>query len=323
MVQIIKYNAAYEEPWNDFLQSAKNHSFLFNRAYMDYHSHTFKDHSLLLYRKGRLIAVFPANEADDTEIISHKGLSYGGLVIHKAIRLQTVLQCFYYLLQYLHSTGYSKIMYKSIPSFYYKSPAYEEEYALFLLNATLINKDMGFVIENDVPLPYFPGRANAIRKAKRSGIRIVKEDSLPLFWKEILIPNLKEKYNSDPVHTVDEIELLAKRFPKNILHYNAYSGKDLIAGATIFLNDEVAHTQYISANEEGKKNGALDLLFAYLIKEEFKKCKYFSFGTSYDGKEKLLHPGLVFWKESFGARAWPYHSYEIQTDTYNNLNRYV
>ena len=44
------------------MKVSKNGTFLFLRAYMDYHSDRFHDHSLMFHNeKGKLIAVLPAN----------------------------------------------------------------------------------------------------------------------------------------------------------------------------------------------------------------------------------------------------------------------
>lgn len=45
MFEIRKYNDAYKEVWNAYVEHARNATFLFNRNYMDYHSDRFKDYS--------------------------------------------------------------------------------------------------------------------------------------------------------------------------------------------------------------------------------------------------------------------------------------
>src|SRR5690606_41235897 len=58
--------------WNEFISAAKNSVFLFNRNYMDYHQDRFNDHSLLISKSGKLVAVLPAHEKEK-EIFSHAG----------------------------------------------------------------------------------------------------------------------------------------------------------------------------------------------------------------------------------------------------------
>ena len=43
MVSIETYKDSYKDDWNNFVDSAKNSTFLFNRDFMDYHSDRFED----------------------------------------------------------------------------------------------------------------------------------------------------------------------------------------------------------------------------------------------------------------------------------------
>jgi len=55
------------------------------------------------------------------------------------------------------------------------------------------------------------------------------------------------------------------------------------------------------------------------IPERFIISIYFSFNTSSEENGKLLNEGLLFWKESCGARPHVFNNYEINTDTYKTL----
>ena len=81
MFEIKKYSPADRTAWDQFVKTSKNGTFLFERAYMDYHSDRFTDFSLLIFRKGRLYALLPANRVADT-LHSHQGLTYGGFVMN-------------------------------------------------------------------------------------------------------------------------------------------------------------------------------------------------------------------------------------------------
>ena len=65
--------------WNDFIEHAKNATFLFHRDFMEYHKDRFEDYSLLVFDGEKLVAVLPANKNGET-LYSHQGLTYGGLV---------------------------------------------------------------------------------------------------------------------------------------------------------------------------------------------------------------------------------------------------
>src|SRR4051794_12547716 len=98
--KVITYTPSFYNEWNDFILNSKNGTFLFHRDFMDYHKDRFEDYSLLVFKKEKLVAVLPANKVD-REIYSHQGLSYGGVILNKDIKLKHVIGVFENLLKYL------------------------------------------------------------------------------------------------------------------------------------------------------------------------------------------------------------------------------
>src|SRR5690606_322464 len=109
------------------------------------------------------------------------------------------------------------------------------------------------------------------------------------------------------------------RFQENIKQFNVYKEGQIVAGATVFETSTVAHAQYISANEIGRKTGGLDLLFHYLL-EHFSHKKYFDFGISNEAQGMKVNKGLLNWKESYGGRSIAHDFYEIDTANHHLLN---
>lgn len=146
----------------------------------------------------------------------------------------------------------------------------------------------------------------------RNGITVVESGDYEAFWK-ILRENLASKYGASPVHSLEEIIALAATFPKNIKLYlaTASSGEPL-GGTVLFITPEVVHTQYISATPEGKKMGAIDVLFDRLINETDFNSRYFDFGTSNEDGGRVLNESLICQKEGFGARAICYDTYSVK-----------
>ena len=66
MFEIRKYNDADKEVWNAFVDQSRNATFLLNRSYMDYHSDRFTDHSLMIWKDGKLYAILPGNQSGKT-----------------------------------------------------------------------------------------------------------------------------------------------------------------------------------------------------------------------------------------------------------------
>ena len=120
---------------------------------------------------------------------------------------------------------------------------------------------------------------------------------------------MQNTHEARPVHNLDEILYLKRTFPENIKLYVVLENKDVVGGIVVYEMKEICHIQYISANERGKEISALDFLFEYLIKIEFKDKKYFDFGTSTEDNGNFLNEGLIFQKEGFGARGIVYKQY--------------
>ncbi len=159
-----------------------------------------------------------------------------------------------------------------------------------------------------------------VKKAQKQNLIVKEEATFDDFWNAILIPNLNEKYLTDPTHSLSEIKFLQKRFPKNIRQFNVYKENLIVGGATIFETKTTAHVQYISANENKQDLGTLDLLFYILITETFHHKSFFDFGTSNENNGKQLNNGLSYWKESFGARTFVQRQFSVQTANHSLLD---
>ncbi len=313
-----RYTAGRKREWDTFVGAARNATFLLSRDYMDYHSDRFADHSLMIFNDHALVAVLPANLNTDGTLISHEGLTYGGLVVSRAATLCDVLACFHVVLHYLSQRQISKLIYKRIPGFYNTLPGDDVGYALFLLDARLYRRDCSAAVSQTDRLPLRKDRKSAIRKATHLGVRIVQETSFQPFWERVLVPQLAARYGVKPVHTLEEITLLASRFPEQIKQFSAYCGDEIVAGTTIYETPTVAHSQYGAATEKGRPIGAQTYLFSSLI-EQYKDKRFFDFGISNENEGRALNHGLLDWKESFGARCYAHDFYEIATGNYPKL----
>jgi hypothetical protein len=287
---------------------------------MEYHKDRFQDFSILVFEGKKLVCVIPANRVED-QLFSHQGLTYGGLVFDAKIKLGEVIDVTKSVLQFLNQNGISTFHLKLIPSIYNYYFAEEIEYAMFLTNATLIRRDCLSVIDLTKPFSFSKDRKKCVRRNEKHNLIIKEELKFELFWNEILIPNLDKKHNSKPVHTAEEISKLQKKFPKNIRHFNVYYEDKIVAGTTIFITDKVAHPQYISGNSQKNDLGSLDYLYHHLIATVFKDKDFFDFGPSHEEKGKKINEGILFWKESFGAKTTVQDYYEVQTDAFELLDK--
>lgn len=308
-MEIRRYRREDKELWNSFVSKARNATFLFDRNYMDYHADRFDDNSFMFYHKGKLKAVLPANVAGDT-LYSHQGLTYGGLLLDKKATVEDVLECFDSMNSWLRENGISKVVYKALPWIYQQYPSEEDLYALtWKCKAQLISRDISSSIVIDNKLKFAESRKSGIRKALSLNIEVGESNDVDGFW-HVLEDNLGNRYNAKPVHTASEMKLLMSRFPNNIKLYVAKMNGEIVGGTLIYVTPQVVHTQYISASVEGKKHGALDLLFDYIINKVYANCRYFDFGKSTEQGGAYLNEPLIFQKEGFGGRGVCYDWYQ-------------
>lgn len=308
-MEIRRYRREDKELWNSFVSKARNATFLFDRNYMDYHADRFDDNSFMFYHKGKLKAVLPANVAGDT-LYSHQGLTYGGLLLDKKATVEDVLECFDSLNSWLRENGISKVVYKALPWIYQQYPSEEDLYALtWKCKAQLISRDISSSIVVDNKLKFAESRKSGIRKALSLNIEVGESNDVDGFW-HVLEDNLGNRYNAKPVHTSSEMKLLMSRFPNNIKLYVAKMHGEIVGGTLIYVTPQVVHTQYISASVEGRKHGALDLLFDYIINKVYANCRYFDFGKSTEQGGAYLNEPLIFQKEGFGGRGVCYDWYQ-------------
>lgn len=319
MYNIQRYDSSQKALWDDLVGQSKNGTFLFRRDFMDYHADRFADFSLIVFEDEKPVAILPAHSKEGI-LYSHWGLTYGGLVYSHKIKLADLIKMLRAILAYLSENGIRQLQIKEIPSIYYKYPADELKYALFLAKAELVRRDSLCIIDNTAALPFTKTRKESIRRGAKNNLVIKEEPLFGLFWEKILIPNLDLKHAARPVHTVEDMTLLHTRFPENIRHFNVYHNDTIVAGTTVFITDTVAHPQYISGNADKNELGSLDFLYNYLITDVFKDKRFFDFGISNEEQGRKLNEGLVFWKESFGARTLVQDFYAVETANYPLLD---
>lgn len=310
MFEIVRYTAERAEEWNNFVAHSKNGTFLFNRGYMDYHSDRFSDYSMMFYRKGELYALLPANQEGEI-LCSHRGLTYGGLIMNGQCKASETRKLFLSLNNYLSQQGFQKVIYKHIPWVYCSLPSEEDLFAMInVCHATICSRDIASVVCLSSRLPLSTLRRRGVRKAMKVELSIMEDETLSDYW-QLLEENLRVRHHASPVHSLQEIQLLKLRFPHHIRLFVVKKKNTVIGGTVLYVCGKTVKTQYISTSEEGRKCGALDFLFQYLL-DVFSDegMMYFDFGTSNIVKDDDLNESLIFQKEGFGGRGICYDTYE-------------
>lgn len=322
MLTVNRYTEKFRTEWNGFIERSRTPVFLFSRNFMEYHKDRFEDHSLLVFDGDHLVAVFPASVKNNI-INSHGGLTFGGMIVLPEEYVKNTLRYISVVLQYFSEAGVTKLIFKQSPAFYSHISQDEVDHAMFLAEGKLSRIDLAFAIDqqNPVGVSYQERRKRSVRKALKQGVVISEADRFDTFWEQVLTPNLLKRFGVRPVHSLEEISQLSANNPGCIRQFEAWFGETLMAGCTIFETPRVAHAQYISATDEGRSSGAIDLLFHHMITEVFPHKRFFDFGIANEQEGRAFNVGLLDWKEGFGARAFAHRFYEVDPKNYHLIDK--
>lgn len=316
-ISVQPYNESFCGTWNEFVGASRNATFLFNRAFMDYHKDRFVDASLLLYdERERLLALFPASlHLDEKEVRSHGGLTYGGFLLGKRAHTVDIGELLPAVIHHYSDLHIETLRIRPIPHIYHTCPSEEELYWFFRFGAKLDSRAASTVINLRSPLHFSSTRKHHRNKLEKSGLEIRMDASLRAFW-NLLEVTLVERHGVKPVHTFEEIETLTERFPDNIRLVTAHTHDgEMLCGTLLFLTQRVAHSQYIAASPLGRTLSALDFLFVTLIEDIRANGiggftpDFFDFGISTESHGRVLNEGLIAQKELFGGSCVNYDEY--------------
>lgn len=296
--------------WNAFVSSSSNATFLFYRDFMEYHSDRFEDYSLLVFEDEKLISILPANRVDDT-IFSHQGLTFGGFVFENNVTSSEIKSVILKVLSFFKENNFKVLQIKEIVSIYCDD-GYKEISSFLLDNGAIISsKKMNLAIDFKSNFRVSKSKLKHFKRINTIGLEIKKEDDLSVFWKEVLIPRLDQKFSSKPVHSIDEIAKLKAKFPENIYQYNVYLDDEVLAGITIFKTKKIIKSQYGATTENGQKYRALDFLYLNLINEFKDEFDFFDMGTVDDDSELGYNIGLFNQKKELGCSVFEQNFYEL------------
>ena len=314
--QVRKYKAEYQAVWDDFITRSANGTFMHQRKYMDYHADRFTDASLMIFEGEKLKAVFPAHRVEN-QIIAHNGLTYSDFIFHFKLKTEHKIQIIEQSLAYLKNQGIKQVIIKDIPFVFHQIIDETNRYIYDRLKAKILKIKPFFVaIKQNTESP----NRNRIKNLKKIDASVFSMhtgiDNLPGFW-EIVQENLRERYQSKPVHRLDEIKLLINNFPDKIRLFTVAHKNITLAGAVVYIINNSIHFQYIHAKNDPLSRKAVEWL-VYQIVELYQDREYISFGTS-ESQDNNLHSGLVYWKQSFACRIINQYFIAVSTANHNHL----
>lgn len=313
-ISIRQFRQIDSDAWDLFCEKSLQATFLHTRRFLSYHESRFHDYSLIIEDKGRWVGLFPAALSlfDSNLVISHPGITYGGILHQGDLKGERIIEALTVMKQYYASLGLVKLLYKAVPTFYHQAPLEDDTYALFRLGAKCIRCDLSSTIDLQHRLPVSERRRRSLKKAVKAGVAIVEgRQYLPDLW-DVLFENLQRKHGLSPVHKLEEIQLLAERFPENIRCVCGEVNGKVEAGTLIFITPTTYHAQYIASSEIGYDVSALDAIFEHcIIAAHQNGRRWFDFGVSTEDSGLILNDGLYRFKSEFGAGGTVHEFFEL------------
>ncbi|MGJ8693612.1 MAG: hypothetical protein ACSHW0_14185 [Thalassotalea sp.] len=295
--------------WDSGIKKCKNANFLHYYDYFTYHIGRFDDHSLLIFKKNKLVALLPAN-VDGEVVISHSGLTYAGLLRVAELSSLDVGVIFDNIATYYSGLGFKSLLYKAVPYVFSTYPAQEDLYFLFKNKATLVRRDIASVIKFVGEKPKNSKlRDRMVKKAKKCELKVSESNDFNSFHN--LLSDVLKKFDTKPVHSVDELNLLKTNFQDEIKLYIACNGTEVLAATLLYDFGHIVHTQYLACSDHGRSVGALDFLLDSLISKYSETKDYFSFGICTENDGYYLNEGLITQKDGFGGRGITHDFYRL------------
>ena len=333
-MHIIPYSVGYKETWDSFLKESRNGAFLLSRNFLDFNAEALNDCSVLVYAEDTmaddsdhvlgtegLMAVFPATWNEETKRVStHAALGYGGLVVGSNTNLKEVVQInqavFSYYANYLQAES---LLYSPIPYIYKLFPSGDELFSLYQAGAKLVNRKVSMVVSLKDRQKLVSMKNVQAKRAIDRGMyvtRLLRNENEDLSQFAALrkctnsVFTMGGMEGNDYVKTLQE---LMECFPRRIRFFGVKDDAGLVAGCMVLLLERVAYIQDLVCTDEGRQNGAIDLLLKHLSTVSFENVEYLDMGgAAGDGSE--TDKSMQGIKESFGAKAVCYDSYEIVLD---------
>lgn len=309
-ISITPFAADDTASWDEFVWKANNGTIFQTRQFLAYHPEArFVDHSLSFHKEGKRIAVFPAvdfNENGKRILLSHRGASYGGLVVKDTLPISDSFELVKALVDHAKAAGFDAIDLTPPPQIYLRRPSNYIDFALVQNGFSYRKREISSVIPLDfsreeILNTFNEGSRRAVRRAQKLGVEVRESEDYAAFY-DILKRNLRLRHNVNPTHTLDELLLLKKVFPDRIKLFAAYHEETMVAGVVMFIcNPRVVLAFYISHDDDYQQYRGVNVLFYKIVDWGISEgYGFLDFGIFTVNEDPNW--GLARFKESFGAQ---------------------
>ncbi len=316
MITYKRYNDNNFDEWEEFIRSSLNATIFHSKVFISYHiERAFKDHSLMFYKKNKLIGIFPASQISNEcgkELFSHPGASFGG-IIFKEYSFANMMQMIGCVEQYASENNFQRITTVPVPSVYMQDGDESQRYSFQWNGYNETEQYYASIIPimDNLDLQIKTIHKNKSRSSDYYN-NIIKSNSLSIVWDNdfdsfypILLKN-KKLHNSSPTHSLEELKKLNQIMPDKLKLLLVKKDNDIIGGNLIFKgNDRVAIIFYNMINHKYAELQIATIQVIESIKWAHEQnISFLDFGVSHEpNNENPLIPkmSLIKFKEEFGA----------------------
>lgn len=310
MLSVVRYQENDAPNWDAFVGSANNGTIFHTRRFLNYHPEgRFQDYSLSFFKGGSRLALFPAvlYETDGKRILwSHRGASYGGIVVKDTLSLREAFDLVHALVAHTREKQIDAIDVTAPPQIYLRRPSNYIDFAMYQSGFQFRKREVSSVIPLDfgrdaILQTFNEGSRRAVRRGFKLDVVVQESDDYERFY-QILKKNLRLRHNVSPTHTLEELLLIKSLFPDRIKLFGAFHNQVMVAGVVMFIcNPRVVLAFYISHDDSLQQFRGVNVLFhdivAWGIAEGY---RFLDFGIFTVNENPNW--GLAKFKESFGAQ---------------------
>lgn len=314
-----RYGDERREEWDRFVECSANGTLFHRRRFLGYHpADRFRDLSLMIYRGGRLTAVWPAAFVEDGGVPvlkSHPGASYGGLVVDEPPGIGLAEEMVDGVLTTAVLEGFRRVEFRMAPKIQCRLPCDELDYAWLRRGARIRDWELGTCYplvrlavagwSDEAVLGTFTDACRrATRKALKNGLEVrlcTVAGEFSAYW-EMLRRNLT-RHEASPTHSREELFDLKSRFPDDIHLLGVFRGQRMAAGIVAFICNQVCvHVFYFASDGDMQNYRPLNLGVLRLIQMAAgRRLNYVDFGISTEEGGSRINSGLFRFKEGFGG----------------------
>ena len=309
MLEFLRFQKDEEQAWELFVPKTNNGTIFHLRSFLNYHPESrFKDHSVMVRKKGNLFSLLPAAEQvlkGKKTLVSHPGATVGSFTLPENLSIADSFGLVKKLIEYAKNEKFQCIRISLPPNLYQRRLSNYMEYSFFKFGFVYAKREVTSILflEETIEkteMKFRPSHLRAVRKAIDKNIVVKQSKNIGAFY-AILKNNLEIRHGVSPTHTLEELVNLFHLFPDKIRLFAAFYDDLMIAGVVTFqINQRVLLAFYISHDERYSDLRAVNILFYNIFEWAIKsKFEVFDFGIfTVNGKPNM---GLGRFKENFGA----------------------